>query len=54
VLLDGGAPTRDLFNRAALEKVLGAHFARRERHDELVFRLLNLELWAQRFEMVVN
>jgi asparagine synthase (glutamine-hydrolysing) len=49
VLLDTGAHIRPLFNRPALEKLLRAHFSGRERYEEVVFRLLNLELWQRRF-----
>lgn len=49
VLLDDGAFIRELFNRAALEKVLRAHFSGRAPQVEVVFRLLTLEMWAQRF-----
>jgi len=49
VLLDPGAITRPLFNGPALERTLENHFRGREKQEEIVFRLLNLELWAQRF-----
>lgn len=49
VLLDDGAFIRDVFQRDHLERLLRAHFAGRERHVEVIFRLLTLELWAQRF-----
>ncbi len=49
VLLDDGAYIRDLFNRPALETLLRDHFSGRAPQVEVVFRLLTLELWAQRF-----
>lgn len=54
VLLDGNAVTRPLFRADALERVLDAHFSGREKQEELVFRLLTLELWAQRFNVRVG
>ncbi len=38
-----------LFDRAALEKLLKDHFWGRSRQPQVIFRLLMLELWAQRF-----
>lgn len=38
-----------LFDRAALEKLLKDHFWGRGLQPEVIFRLLVLELWAQRF-----
>lgn len=38
-----------LFQRSALETLLNDHFNRRTSQVEVVFRLLTLELWAQRF-----
>jgi asparagine synthase (glutamine-hydrolysing) len=38
-----------LFDRAALEKLLKDHFWGRSPQPEVIFRLLVLELWAQRF-----
>jgi asparagine synthase (glutamine-hydrolysing) len=52
ILLDQDAYVHNLFNRAGLEKLLRAHFSGRERHEEIVFRLLNLELWESRFMRV--
>ena len=49
VLLDSGARTRSLFNADELERVLTNHFSGREKHEEMVFRLLTLEMWARRF-----
>ncbi len=49
VLLDDRAFIRDLFNRPALETLLRDHFSGRAPQVEVVFRLLNLEMWAQRF-----
>ncbi len=49
VLLDDGAYIRDLFNRPALETLLRDHFSGRAPQVEVVFRLLNLEMWAQKF-----
>jgi asparagine synthase (glutamine-hydrolysing) len=51
VLLDDGALVRRLFNRGEMERLLAAHFAGRENHVEVIFRLLTLELWAGRFEV---
>ena len=49
VLLDPKAITRSLFKRKELERILNNHFSGREKQEEVVFRLLTLELWAQRF-----
>ncbi|RMF76571.1 MAG: asparagine synthase (glutamine-hydrolyzing), partial [Chloroflexi bacterium] len=49
VLLDERALNRNLFDRVALEKLLRAHFDGRASHVEVIFRLLNLELWHQQF-----
>ncbi len=49
MLLDDGAYIRDLFDRPALETLLRDHFSGRAPQVEVVFRLLTLELWAQRF-----
>lgn len=49
VLLDRSAFIRDLFDRDALERLLRNHFAGTAPQVEVVFRLLTLELWAQRF-----
>lgn len=48
-LLDPRARIREWFDPAALEALLQGHFSGRERHEEVIFRLLNLELWQQRF-----
>lgn len=40
---------RDLFNRDALDTLLHDHFWGRTSQVEVVFRLLTLELWGQRF-----
>ncbi|MBE0690224.1 MAG: asparagine synthase (glutamine-hydrolyzing), partial [Anaerolineae bacterium] len=49
VLLDHGAFIRSIFRGEALEGLLRAHFAGHEKHEEVVFRLLLLELWAKHF-----
>lgn len=49
VLLDDGAISRRLFNGDALHKLLHGHFSGRQKQEEVVFRLLNLELWYQAF-----
>jgi hypothetical protein len=49
VLRDPSATVRELFNPAELDKLLAAHFSGRARHTEVIFRLLTLELWQQRF-----
>jgi len=49
VLLDPAATIRDLFSPVELERLLKAHFSGRESQVEVIFRLLTLELWAQRF-----
>ena len=51
VLLDENAYIRALFDRPALEALLRDHFSGRAPQVEVVFRLLTLELWAQRFLM---
>ena len=33
------------------KRLLAAHFRGRESHVEVIFRLLTLELWAQRFHV---
>lgn len=48
-LLDPAACIRDLFDRGALERLLRGHFTGAAPQVEVVFRLLTLELWAQRF-----
>lgn len=53
VLLDDGAFLRDLFDRPALERLLNAHFAGRESHVEVIFRLLTLEMWARKFNVSI-
>jgi asparagine synthetase B (glutamine-hydrolysing) len=40
---------RELFHADALERTLNNHFSGREKQEEIVFRLLNLALWAERF-----
>ena len=50
-LLDENAYIRALFERPALESLLRDHFSGRAPQVEVVFRLLTLELWAQRFLM---
>jgi asparagine synthase (glutamine-hydrolysing) len=49
VLLDRDALTARLFKRQALETLVREHFAGRAPQVELIYRLLTLELWAQRF-----
>lgn len=49
VLLDQSALSRQLFNVDKLEKLLDGHFSGREKQEEVVFRLLNLELWYSAF-----
>ncbi len=51
VLRDPAAGVRDLFHTGTLDKLLDAHFSGRERHTEVIFRLLTLELWQQRFQL---
>lgn len=52
-LLAPDARIAPLFQGEALRTVLANHFAGREKQEELVFRLLNLELWARRFNVAV-
>jgi asparagine synthase (glutamine-hydrolysing) len=49
VLLHRNATINTLFERPALESLLRDHFSGRMPQVEVVFRLLTLELWAQRF-----
>lgn len=49
VLLNPHAKTSALFEQKALANILQQHFNGSEKHEEVVFRLLTLELWAQRF-----
>lgn len=49
VLLDEGAISRHLFHRPALEKLLQTHFDGQQKQEEVIFRLLNLELWQRAF-----
>jgi asparagine synthase (glutamine-hydrolysing) len=46
ILRDEGAFIRDLFDRAALNRLLDGHFSGRAPQVEVVFRLLTLERWA--------
>jgi asparagine synthase (glutamine-hydrolysing) len=46
ILRDEGAFIRDLFSRAALDRLLNGHFSGRAPQVEVVFRLLTLERWA--------
>jgi asparagine synthase (glutamine-hydrolysing) len=48
-LLDENAYIRALFDRPALESLLRDHFSGRAPQVEVVFRLLTLERWSQRF-----
>jgi asparagine synthase (glutamine-hydrolysing) len=47
VLLDGGARVRAYFDRAGYERIVRAHMDGRAKHEELILRLLLLELWLQ-------
>ena len=49
VLLNPNAFITEFFNRAALERLLRDHLWGRTSQVEVVFRLLVLELWGQRF-----
>jgi asparagine synthase (glutamine-hydrolysing) len=49
VLLDSGAFGQQIFQREALSKVLQGHFNGTHKQEELIFRLLNLELWQRAF-----
>lgn len=49
VLLDQNALSRQLFNVPALEKTLTRHFNGQQKQEEVIFRLLNLELWQRAF-----
>jgi len=49
LLLDGNAHIRRYFSRVGLGQLLRAHFDGQEKHEELVFRLLLLELWLRGF-----
>ncbi|MGQ9889332.1 MAG: asparagine synthase-related protein, partial [Aggregatilineales bacterium] len=49
VLRDPQAFAPGLFNRAALARLLDAHFKGRARYTEVIFRLLTLALWQRRF-----
>lgn len=53
VLLNPQAKIRPLFNADELDSVLHNHFAGREKQEEVMFRLLNLEVWAQRFRVMI-
>lgn len=53
VLLNPNSRTRDLFQQGALKTLLENHFNGREKQEEIVFRLLTLELWAQRFDVAL-
>ena len=53
ILLNPDAKTTPLFDKTALARILHQHFNGSEKHEEVVFRLLTLELWAQRFEVSV-
>ncbi|MDX2159956.1 MAG: asparagine synthase (glutamine-hydrolyzing) [bacterium] len=49
ILRDSSAFVRDWLRPAALDALLDGHFSGRAPQVEVVFRLLTLELWAQRF-----
>ncbi|MEO8606986.1 MAG: asparagine synthase (glutamine-hydrolyzing) [Chloroflexota bacterium] len=49
LLLNPNAFVTEFFNRAALETLLKDHFWGRAKHPEIIFRLLILELWGQRY-----
>ncbi len=47
VLLDGGARVRAYFDRAGYERLVRAHMDGRAKHEEVILRLLLLELWLK-------
>lgn len=49
ILRDPGAGIRTLFDAQALDRLLDAHFRGQVSHTEVIFRLLTLEMWQQRF-----
>jgi len=49
ILLDPNNMISGIFQRANLEQLLHDHFWGKTSQVEVVFRLLTLELWAQRF-----
>ena len=49
VLFDSSALSQQLFNSSELEKLLQGHFSGHQPQEEVVFRLLNLELWNRAF-----
>ncbi|MDX2139242.1 MAG: asparagine synthase (glutamine-hydrolyzing) [Chloroflexota bacterium] len=49
LLLDGNAHIRRYFSRVGLGQLLRAHFDGREKHEEIIFRLLLLEMWLRGF-----
>ncbi len=51
VLRDSATRSRALFNAAAFDQLLDAHFTGRARHTEVIFRLLLLELWLREFKI---
>lgn len=54
VLRDPAAMSRRLLNRAEMDKLLDAHFSGRAQNTEVIFRLLTLELWQQKFLTVTS
>jgi asparagine synthase (glutamine-hydrolysing) len=54
VLRDRAALSRRVFNRVELDKLLDAHFSGRAQNTEVIFRLLTLELWQQKFLIVTS
>jgi asparagine synthase (glutamine-hydrolysing) len=49
VLRDGSTLASRLFKPAALNTLLNSHFSGQQRQEEMIFRLLNLELWHKAF-----
>lgn len=49
VLRDSSAISRELFNNKTLDALLDNHFSGQQKQEEVIFRLLNLELWHRAF-----
>ena len=49
VLLEPRSLSRDLFDRASIEKMIREHRCGRKDHATHLFRILNVELWFRRF-----
>lgn len=49
VLRDSGAISRHLFDTSVLGRILDDHFSGAQKQEELIFRLLNLEMWHSAF-----